>query len=717
MSSGSVGSPLPLELICFGPPTVRVSGKAAPAEVLWRKNHALLVYLALSPGRKRTREHLIGQLWPERDQKHARRSFNEAIRLLRSSLGGDRILSDGPAVLLSERDLRVDALACERAALEDPEEALSLISGEFLEAFQIDDAPPFEDWLMLQRSHFREKAVDLLLEIGDAAVERSDFPTAQNAARRALDIEQFTERGVRLMMMSAALSGDTARALSAFSQFQNQISDELHEKPSRELEDLYERVRRGRWRRVFRGAAESEPPLVGRVEVHRTAFSQCRYGLGQGPRVLAITGGEGFGKTRLLAECIDRLALEGAVTAVARPLESDHDARFSTLRLLLRRDLASAPGVLGTSSEALAVLAAVEPEFGKTASAVSVQGTAQVASSLAACITAIAEEQPVALAIDDAQFADGPTLETIRAALEQVSGASVVVVLTAGVDTDDTPRELLALRAEIGRGLRGAAVELSPLESQDIASLVAALATWCPDAQQQARLARRLHFETSGNPMLTVTLLRALQEASELRKDLVVWPVPRATMSTPLPIAVPDIVRSAVAMRVSVLDPETARILKAASVFGQQVDPDLVAKALRLSGTEVDRALGDLERARFLMHDGTRFVFAAPLVSHVIAEFCLTKGERNNLQTRAIAALEERRDLVSQVHRAQVLAEAGRNEEAFELAIGAAKVALEQGTPRTARRSLQLAARVSLTSQQSIDLSSLQSRIEGEDPH
>lgn len=50
-----------IELECLGPPTLRVDGKDPGPELLWRKNFALLVYLALPC----TRDHLMALLWPE----------------------------------------------------------------------------------------------------------------------------------------------------------------------------------------------------------------------------------------------------------------------------------------------------------------------------------------------------------------------------------------------------------------------------------------------------------------------------------------------------------------------------------------------------------------------------------------------------------------------------------------------------------------------------
>src|SRR3989304_3470633 len=87
--------PPPPDVRPRGPPPAGVNGQGPPAEVLWRKHLALLAYLALSPARSRTRDHLLGLLWPESPEEKARRSLNEAVRTLRLALGNERLVSRG----------------------------------------------------------------------------------------------------------------------------------------------------------------------------------------------------------------------------------------------------------------------------------------------------------------------------------------------------------------------------------------------------------------------------------------------------------------------------------------------------------------------------------------------------------------------------------------------------------------------------------------------
>src|SRR5881394_4661779 len=107
-------SPSPcLSVRVLGPARVTVDGAAAPPELLWRKHLALLVYLARSPRKSRTREHLIGLLWSDRDERQARHSLSEALRVLRRALGDERLVADVDQVRLAPDAVTVD---CDRFA-------------------------------------------------------------------------------------------------------------------------------------------------------------------------------------------------------------------------------------------------------------------------------------------------------------------------------------------------------------------------------------------------------------------------------------------------------------------------------------------------------------------------------------------------------------------------------------------------------------------------
>jgi len=65
-----------ITLRTLGPVEVTVDGEPAPRELLWRKNLALLLYLARSPERRRSREHLVAVFWGDKPDASSRHSLN-----------------------------------------------------------------------------------------------------------------------------------------------------------------------------------------------------------------------------------------------------------------------------------------------------------------------------------------------------------------------------------------------------------------------------------------------------------------------------------------------------------------------------------------------------------------------------------------------------------------------------------------------------------------
>jgi len=561
-----------LALHCLGPPSVRVDGREAPPDVLWRKHLALLTYLALSPDGTRSRRHLLGLLWAESSEDKARRSLNEAVRRLRSALGTERLLTRGDALQLNASGLEVDAWQFETLRAEGQVRALELLRGQFLEGFHVDDAAVFEEWMDAQRAQIRDAATGLLVARAEEQLAVNRYVEARALARRALALDPFSEPALALGMRSAALEGDSTGALALYHDVAERLAREIGETPGAALSALAVRIRAGTWRYAGRRHSNLEPPLIGRREAHAQLFARLDRHPRDGAACLVIVGDRGSGRTRLLAACAERLALAGATIATAQLLESDHDAPWSTLRALMRGGLQHAPGLTGTDHVGLRVLAGIVPELAERVAPLETHDVAQVSDALASCVRAVAEENPVAVLIDDAQWADGSTLAALRAVWSREQKAALVLVLTLEHGAE-LSAELRALVASVGRETAGGVVRLEPLTLDDIAALAETAAPWCAGKEERERLARRVAQESGGNPFLAVTLLHELGQTTSLRQGLVAWPPAGGTLDSSLPIAVSEVVRSAVAARVARLDEDSMAVLRAASIGGDVLDP------------------------------------------------------------------------------------------------------------------------------------------------
>ncbi len=616
------GKPRSLEMRCLGPPAVLVDGEEPAADVMWRKHVALLAYLALSPQHTRSRDHLMGLLWPEKDQARARHSLNEAVRRLRAALGAKRLISRGDAITLSGEQLRVDALG-------DGEG-----DGEFLDGLSLPDAPAFEQWLEQERARLRNRSLSSLIDSGEQALSTSEFEVAQTVAQRALGIDAEAEAAVRLQMRASALSGDSSGALITYRDFARHIEREYSVPPSKELRALAERIREGRWRRASLVHTDAEPPLVGREREHNRAFTELSMALAQGPRVLVVSALAGRGKTRLLSECVNRWRLEGGMIALANPLGTDPGTPWSTLRQLMRGGLFDAPGLAATDPTALRMLASVVPRLAERFEPMSGLGHTDIGNALGGLFEAIAEETPLAVVIDDAHLADEATLSALRGAIGTAIGRPILVVLSTCEDAKGEYTGLTKLLGDVGRRLAGGTVELELFSGDEVRALVQEMAPWCDGEEQLARLARRVDFETGGDPFLTVSLLRGLAEVSSLRGEALVWPLENVTLETPVPFDIPQLVKAATMERVQLLSATAKDVLVGTCVGGSEVQPDVLSGLLDIATSDIEDALAQLERHHIVSFDGDRYFVEAALLREVVLSELLTPGQRKRLEQR-----------------------------------------------------------------------------------
>lgn len=677
-----------LEVVCFGPPTVLLAGQPPPPDVLWRKHLGLLVYLSLATDHTKSRDHLLGLLWPEKSEARARHSLNEAVRRLRTALGPERLVTRGDQLILEREGLVVDALEFDQAARSDPERALSGLKGDFLEGFSLDNAPEFDTWVARQRDHYRTRGAELLVDQGERELNRNEFRRARETARRALALHPYFEPGARLLMRTLALSGDSSGALAASHGFAERLSRDLGESPGRSYQALVDRIRRESWRAIPRSPEVEEPKLTGRIPVYEAVFGQIQRAFSQGPVAVVVTGEPGTGKTRLLTEMLDRASLTGAMSALTQPLESDHDAPWSTLRSLMRAGLLNAPGIAATDPDRLSLLASIVPELADRVKSRTPKDNAQVAEAFRSLLDSISDETPVALGLDDAHLSDGPSLEALTSCLARLRARPVLLVVTSPDQPTHLSRELLRLQSEIGRGIPGSIEHLDSLTDEEVAQLTREMAGWSEDEGEIDRLARRVAYESGGNPLLAVELLRGFGQVARLRDDLVHFPNMNATLESPLPISVPNLVRRSIVARVIGLDERAKKVLTAASIGGQALDLGLIGSLTGMSNEEVEQSLAVLERGHFIRFDGDRYAFAAQIVTEVISTEMLVPGERRRLEEGAIDVLATRSDLESKVLRAQLVSELHPGAEAFDLALEAAREALSAGSMRAAKRAM-----------------------------
>jgi len=609
----------------LGPAEVSVNGAAAPAKLLWKKNLALLMYLARSPKGVRTREHLTGLLWGDKPEEKARHSLNEAVHVLRLCAGDDGFQSDTAQVRIAPGTVELDTDTFERLAVAgDYAGAAALINGAFLEGFSVRGASEFDDWLTAERQHWCRRSVDVLVRRAEQLLAAGNVAAAYDTVQRARELDWRPETAVRCALRTLALAGDRAGALALFKAFASRLKRELGAEPDAETRALAERVRLERaWRLPkagrdadARASASRRAPLVGRaLELARLTDAWTACGVKGQATVVVIEGDAGAGKTRLAEELAARARLDGAVVAAVRAVAADQGDPWSGVFGIARGGLLDAPGVAGAPPAALAQL----------------RGTAPAGApgrALAEVVQAVADEQPVVVFVDDAHCLDQESLLALGGVMRDLARSPVAFLMTValhpaapGVDE---------VRARVGRELAGTVIRLAGLESDDVREL----GRWTLpsyDDEQLDRLARRVVADSAGIPLLVVALLHAVAAGFEPSDAQPPWPKPTETFEQTLPGELPDNVVAAIRINFRRLSAEAQRVLVAAAVLAGRVAGATLGRAAGVVGDALLQALDELEWQGWLAAEPRGYVFVARIVRDVIDRDMVTPGQRQRI--------------------------------------------------------------------------------------
>jgi predicted ATPase len=335
--------------------------------------------------------------------------------------------------------------------------------------------------------------------------------------------------------------------------------------------------------------------------------------------VVVIQGDAGAGKTRLAAELAARARLDGAVVVAVRAVEADRSDAWSGVFGMARGGLLEAPGAAGAPPPMLTQL----------------RGTAlpeSLGKALSEVLQAVADEHPVLLFVDDAQWLDRESLLALGAAARDLARSPALLVITAAPQPPCS--ELDELRTRIGRELRGTVVRVGALGRDDVHELARrALPSY--GAAQLDRLARRVLADSAGIALLVVALLSAVAGGLTLDEDAGAWPEPNRTLNDTLPGELPDNVVAAIRINYRRLSATAQRVLVAAAVLGGRVGGAKLGRASELSGDVVAQALDELEWQSWLTVERRGYAFVARIVRDVIDRDMVREGERQRIRDAA----------------------------------------------------------------------------------
>jgi TolB-like protein/DNA-binding SARP family transcriptional activator len=210
-----------------------------------RKGLALLAVLAASGARGVSRETLLALLWPESDQERARLSLNQLVHALRQQVRTPDLLDTTAELRLNPAHVTSDVAAFREALHRgDPEAAVALYEGPFLDGFYVKGTDDFERWAATERAALARAAAGALEAVAKRASTEGNASAAVEWWRRLADAEPLSARAATGLMRALDAAGERPAALRHARVYERLVGDEVGGAPDPAVVDLAARLQR-----------------------------------------------------------------------------------------------------------------------------------------------------------------------------------------------------------------------------------------------------------------------------------------------------------------------------------------------------------------------------------------------------------------------------------------------------------------------------------------
>ncbi len=602
---------LPYRLSCLGPPEL-YGPDGEPFRFRTRKHLALLIFLAMHPGQPLRRDRLATLLWSGASMEEARHSLATALSVIRSRLGTDAIEAIRDTVRLMPGRVVTDLRSLEADQLDDPE--LGPL-GVFADEFEVPTAPEFERWRDGVRARLLPDLCRCLVRRIERCRRTGDARRMEILAHQLHRIDGLAEEGARALMEARALAGDRIGALRIFDQWRLALAEELGAVPSAEVAQLADRLRR---RGIDRPTTAPLAPVptehwkerafVGRGPEYAVCYAVWQRVRGGDPTHVLVRGESGLGKTTLVERVVTSVALEGASVARVRCHELERELPFGVMGTVVTQ-LLDLPGAGATAPEQLAELgrlvAKVRQRWPSLPAPLPVVGEGariQFSEAVLALMHALAEEQPLALVVDDIHLADATSLAVLHLLLRRLEAVPVMVLLTSAVSVADEAPSARRF-VDNAEALQLTLVGLGPLPEVHSAELLDALVA--RDAPPGPTVRKALLAGARGNPMVLELLVADWQRRGDASLALSLGAMTAGAAGPPK-----EALRRVVGDTLSVLDPEARAVVELGAILGQRLNDLSMYMLVDLPVARTMRAMTTLTSHRVLRDAGSHLEFS-----------------------------------------------------------------------------------------------------------
>ena len=537
---------------------------------------------------------MCAHLWPDHSEEESRANLRRHLSELNNALApyGEQLLADRQSIRWNdESSAFVDVLEFEKLAAQSDrlDDALALYRADLMPTH-------YEDWLFAPRERLRAKALLIAHTRAHAALAQRDYPHALACAERALELSEWREDSLRLLMTAMYAMGNRPGALAAFDRFSNTLATEMHVEPMAETLALRDTILAGDALPESRPTvsppldAADDTPFIGRdedMQALRLAWDRAARGSGN---TIFVSGEAGIGKTRLVRELARHVESRAgtilwghASPDATTPYQPIIDIIKSGMGLLSPRD---------ADDLWFAIVAEAVPEFARLHTRTSVPSVEQpnaaprLREAFARVVEAIVGDTPALIVIEDLHWSDSDTIEAIAHLARRVRASKTLLIVTHRSEESPLTHPLRHLRRRLVAENRARVHALARLDP------AAMISTFGND----------IAIASEGNPLFAQQILQHRNEHGSL-------PLAQARMD------------AIVSERLAHLQPDARAVLDIAALIDESFTVEEVAEIASRAEAEVVGTLDLLLEARFLrwtVSPGMALTFSHQLLRDVV---------------------------------------------------------------------------------------------------